>query len=104
MIILYLGLLFGGVGLFLLSYAAQFRLAALLRRNHPAQWRIIAEPEHGKASGWRTWLRMQQALRSPAVPAMGDAALTRWRRVWLYSPWLGWACWLVALGMRLLLH
>ena len=68
MIILYLGLLLGGVGLFVLSYAAQFRLAALLRQRHPQQWRIIAEPEHGKASAWRTWIRLQHALRSPAMP------------------------------------
>jgi hypothetical protein len=102
MIILYLALLGSGVALFLLSYAAQFRLAALLRTRYPQQWKIIAEPEHGKASGFRTWVRMQHALRSPALPALGDANIGRWQRVWRYSPWLGWLCWLAALSMRLL--
>ncbi|MDE2154407.1 MAG: hypothetical protein KGJ32_00715 [Xanthomonadaceae bacterium] len=104
MIILYLGLLLGGVGLFVLSFVAQFRLAALLRQRHPQQWRIIAEPEHGRASAWRTWIRLQHALRSPALPAMGDTILDGWRRLWLYSPWLGWLCWLAALAMRMLLR
>ncbi len=104
MIVLYLGLLAAGIGLFLLSYFAQFRLAVLLRRRYPQQWKIIAEPERGQASGWRTWIRLQHVLRSPALPALEDAAINRWQRVWRYSPWLGWLCWLGALGMRLLLH
>jgi hypothetical protein len=104
MIILYLALLATGICLFLLSYAALFRLANLLRQRYPQQWQIIAEPEHGKASSLRTWIRLQHALRSPALPAMGDASLDRWRVVWRYSPWLGWLCWLAALAMRLLLH
>jgi hypothetical protein len=104
MIILYLTLLLGGVGLFVLSYAAQFRLAVLLRKRYPQHWQVIAEPEQGKTSGIRTWIRMQHALRSPALPALGDATINRWRRIWLYSPWLGWLCWLAALAMRLLLR
>jgi hypothetical protein len=104
MIILYLGLLIGGVGLLLLSYVAQFRLAALLRKRYPQHWQVIAEPEHGKTSTFRTWIRMQHVLRSPALPALGDAAIDRWRQVWRYSPWLGWLCWFAALAMRLLLH
>lgn len=104
MIALYLALLTAGIGLFVLSYVAQFRLASLLRRNHPQQWKIIAEPEDGKANRWRTWIRLQHALRSPALPALDDAAITGWRRIWLYSPWLGWLCWLAALAMRLLLR
>ena len=104
MIVLYLGLLLAGVALFVLSYAAHFRVAALLRQRYPQQWKIIAEPENGKPGAMRTWMRMQYALRSPALPALDDPAINRWRRVWRYSPWLGWLCWLGALWMRLLLH
>ncbi|GGY23753.1 hypothetical protein GCM10008098_16610 [Rhodanobacter panaciterrae] len=104
MIILYLGLLIGGVGLLLLSYVAQFRLAALLRKRYPQHWQVIAEPEHGKTSTFRTWIRMQHVLRSPALPALGDVTINRWLQVWRYSPWLGWLCWFAALAMRLLLH
>ena len=43
-------------------------------------------------------------LRSPALPALDDTAINRWQRVWRYSPWLGWLCWLGALAMRLLLR
>lgn len=104
MIVLYLALLVGGVGLFLMSYLAQFRLAALLRQRYPEHWRVIAEPDHGKASAFRTWIRMQHVLRSPVMPALGDASINGWRTVWRYGPWLGWLCWLAALGMRLMLH
>ena len=47
---------------------------------------------------------MQQVLRSPALPALGDVAINRWQAIWRYSQWLGWACWLGALAMRLWLH
>jgi len=104
MIILYLALLIGGVGLLLLSYLAQFRLAALLRKRYPQHWQIIAEPENGKTSAFRTWIRMQHVLRSPALPALDDTAIDRWRQVWRFSPWLGWLCWFAALAMRLLLR
>lgn len=104
MILLYLGLLVVGVGLFTLSYFAQYRVAAVLRQRYPQQWRIIAEPEVGRPSAIRTWIRLQHALRSPALPAMGDATIDRWQRIWRYSPWLGWLCWIAALAMRLLLH
>jgi len=50
----------------------------------------------------RTWVRMQHAMRSPAIAVLEDAAINRWLRVWRISPWLGWACWLAALAMRLL--
>ena len=102
MIILYLALLVAGIGLFLLSYVAQFRLATLMRTRYPQHWKIVAEPEHGKASALRTWVRMQHVLRSPALPALGDATIDSGQRVWRYSPWLGWVCWLAALAMRLL--
>ncbi len=104
MIILYLTLLTSGVGLFLLSYIAQFRLASLMRGRYPQHWKIVSEPEQGKSSGFRTWIRMQHVLRSPALPALGDASINRWRLVWRYSPWLGWLSWLGALAMRLFVH
>ena len=104
MIALYLALLACGVGLFVLSYVAPFRVAALLRQRYPEHWQTITAPEHGRISGFRTWARMQQVLRSPALPALGDAAIERWRYVWRYSQWLGWLCWLGALAMRLWLH
>ncbi|OOG57333.1 hypothetical protein [Rhodanobacter sp. C03] len=104
MITLYLALLAAGIGLFVLSYVAQFRLAALLRQRYPQQWKIIAEPEQGKTTAFRIWIRMQHVLRSPALPALGDATINRWQQVWRYSPWLGWVCWLAALAMRLLLR
>jgi hypothetical protein len=104
MIILYLALLVAGGSLFVLSYVAQFRIAGLMRRRYPQHWKVVAEPEHGKASAFRTWVRMQHVLRSPALPALEDATIDGWQRVWRYSPWFGWACWLAALAMRLLLH
>jgi len=102
MITLYLALLLVGVIAFVLSYVAQFRLASLMRQRHPQQWKIIAEPESGQSSGIRTWVRMQHAMRSPAIAVLEDAAINRWLRVWRISPLLGWACWLAALAMRLL--
>lgn len=104
MIGLYLGLLTGGVGFFLLSYIAQFRLASLMRKRYPQHWQIVAEPEQGKPSAFRTWIRMQHVLRSPALPALGDEAINRWRMVWRCTPWLGWLSWLGALAMRLFVH
>lgn len=104
MIILYLALLLGGISLFALSYVAQFRIARLMRARYLQHWKIIAEPDHGKASGFRTWIRLQHALRSPALPALADPDIDRWQRIWRYSPWLGWSCWLGALAMRLWLH
>ena len=104
MIVLYLTLLASGVSLFVLSYVAPFRVAALLRRRYPQHWQVIVTAAQGRLSGFRTWARMQQILRSPALPALGDTAIDRWRLVWRYSQWLGWLCWLAALAMRLRLH
>ena len=104
MIFAYLTLLAAGVTLFALSYVAQFRLAALLRRRYPQHWQVIIEPDRGtssKLSAWRRWIRMQHVLRSPALPALRDAAINRWRNLWRFGPWLGWLCWLGALSLRL---
>jgi len=104
MIFVYLILLAGGVGLFILSYVAPFRVAALLRQRYPQHWQVIADADQGRHSALRTWVRMQQVLRSPALPAIGDRSIERWRLIWRWSQWLGWLCWLAALGMRLSLH
>ncbi|MEO6800669.1 MAG: hypothetical protein ABI178_12095 [Rhodanobacter sp.] len=104
MIVAYLALLVIGVGLFAMSYVAQFRLATLLRKRYPQHWQVIAEADQRKPSKWRRWIRMQHVLRSPALPALGDTAINRWRNMWRYGPWLGWLCWLGALAMRLLLR
>ena len=102
MIIIYLALQPAGVCLLVLSYAAQFRLATLLRVRYPQHWRVIAEADQGKPSAWRRWIRMQHVLRSPALPALGDSTINRWRNLWRFGPWLGWLCWIGALTMRLL--
>ena len=101
MVMLYLSLLLVGVVFFLLHFFAQLRIARLLRERHPAQWKIIAETEDGGRPGpLRVWMRLQLALRSPILPALEDAAVTRWRRVWRYCPWGAWLCWFAALGMQ----
>jgi hypothetical protein len=102
--VLYLALLASGVGRIVLTYEATFRVAALLRGRYPQHWQVIATAAQGRLSGFRIWASMQQVLRSPALPALGDAAIDRWRLVWRYSQWLGWLCWLAALAMRLWLH
>lgn len=103
MIYLYVGLLLGGVACFALALIAQWRIARRLRRGHPQQWQIIAQPEDGTATRLQTWARLQRALRSPILPALEDRTITTWRRLWRYGPWLGWICWLAAVGMRWLL-
>jgi len=100
----YLALLIAGVGLFAMSFVAQFRLGTLLRKRYPQHWQVIVDADQHKPSSWRRWIRMQHVLRSPALPALRDPAINRWRNLWRYGPWLGWLCWLGALAMRLLLR
>ncbi len=102
MIALYLALLIAGVGLFALSFVAQFLLTARLRQRYPQHWQVIVEGDRDKPSAWRRWVRMQHVLRSPALPALRDRSIDRWRNLWRYGPWLGWSCWLGALAIRML--
>ncbi|WP_158885653.1 hypothetical protein [Rhodanobacter sp. L36] len=104
MITLYIALLAGGVVFFVLSYIALFMLARRMRTRYPQQWKIIAEPEQGRSNALRTWVRLQHAVRSPALPALEDKKLNGWRTVWRCSPPLGWLCFLGALAMRFLLR
>lgn len=104
MIYLYLALLLGGVACFALALLAQWRIAAGLRTRHPRQWQIIAVTDTGSATRLQVWTRLQRALRSPILPALEDTRITNWRKVWRYGPWLGWLCWLGAIGMRWLLR
>ncbi|WP_199100261.1 hypothetical protein [Dyella sp. ASV21] len=100
MLELYLSFLLAGVICFVLHFAAQYRVASLLRRNHPNEWRIITDAEGRPANLVRTWIRLQLALRSPVLPALEDGAITRWRRVWRFSLWAAWLCWFAALGIQ----
>jgi len=97
----YLGLLFAGVALFVLSYVAPFRVARLMRQRYPQHWQVVTESANGRTGAVHTWMRMQYVLRSPALPALQDRDIDRWRGIWRYSQWLGWLCWLAALAMRL---
>jgi hypothetical protein len=101
-VVVYLSLLLAGVLCFALHYLAQYRLAAYLRQRYPQQWKIIAIPEQGKPSVIRTWLRLQQVLRSSAPLLFNDGTITGWHRTWRYSQWVAWGMWLAALAAQLL--
>lgn len=99
--LLYLGLLFAGVVCFLLHYVALAKLAGRLRRQHPDQWKIIAQDERGIAFGAAMrWMRLQNALRSPAIPALEDPVLNRWRTLWRIFPLLAWVFLIAAFVLR----
>ena len=99
--LLYLGLLFAGVVCFLLHYVALAQLARRLRTQHPEPWKIIAQDERGVAvGGARRWMRLQNALRSPAIPALEDPVLNRWRMLWRLFPLLAWAFLIAAFVLR----
>ena len=100
MIALYLTLLTAGIGLFVLSYVAQFRLATMLRQRHPQQWKIIAQPDEGRPSAFRTWTRLQHVLRSGAPALFQDRTLSAWHRCWRITPWIAWPCWFAALAVQ----
>lgn len=96
MLLLVLGILF-----FALHYLALVLLARRLRHKHAPQWRIIAEDDQGRPLGsLRRWLRLQNAARSPALPALNDAVVTRWRQIWRIAPMLAWLFLLGALALR----
>ncbi|MGN6741038.1 hypothetical protein [Dyella sp.] len=98
---LYLGLLLAGVACFLLHYVALSQVARRLREAHPDQWKIIAQDERGlTVSTPLRWIRLQNALRSPVLPALEDAVLNRWRRLWRIFPLLAWACLIAAFALR----
>lgn len=100
MILLYLSLLLAGVACFLLHFGSQYCVASRLRRHHPNEWKIIAESDGRPTNGFRTWLRLQLALRSPVLPILDDRVLTRWRLAWRYSLWAAWLCWFAALAVQ----
>ncbi|TCV97129.1 hypothetical protein EC912_101124 [Luteibacter rhizovicinus] len=100
MLILYILLLFAGIGAFLLSFVAQYRFASILRQRYPDQWKIIAVPDEGKPSGVRTWMRLQHVLRSEAPHLFEDAQLSAWQRRWRIAPRIGWICWFAAIAIR----
>lgn len=99
----YLLLLLAGIAFFLLHYVSAWWLSRRLRSVHPRQWRIIAMSETGEPVGAvRRWLRLQNALRSPVLPALEDSALARGRQLWRIFPWLAWACLIAAFVLRLI--
>lgn len=99
--LIYLILLFGGVVCFVLHYLALGRLAKRLRDRHPDQWKIIAQDDRGLAvSRPARWIRMQNALRSPVLPALQDPVLNRWRTAWRVFPLLAWLFLIAALVLR----
>lgn len=100
--LLYLGLLFAGVACFLLHYIALAQLARRLRQQHPDQWKIIAQDDRGIAVGTAMrWMRLQNALRSPVLPALEDSVLNRWRTLWRIFPLLAWVFLIAAFVLRL---
>ena len=98
--VLYILLLIAGAVGFALHLFAQYRFAALMRKRYPKQWDIIARPESGRASGIRTYARLQQVLRSDVPELFDDSQLIMWHRCWRYAPWVAWPCWLAVLALQ----
>jgi hypothetical protein len=102
LVTVYIGLLLIGLISFIAHAVLPFRIAKHLREDYPQHWKVIVDTGAGNAAahGPQLWLRMQNVLRSPAIGAIGDAAITRLWRVWRYSQWVAWACWIAALAMQ----
>lgn len=97
---LYALLLLIGIVCFVLHFVGQWRIATIMRKQYPDQWRIVAEPEAGKRSALRTFGRFQHVLRSAAPALFEDGELNRWHRVWRLAPRVGWTCWFVAILLQ----
>jgi hypothetical protein len=100
-LVVYIGLLVMGLACFITHAALPFRIAKRLRDDYPQHWKVIVDTGSAQAAhGPQLWLRMQSVLRSPAIAAIDDAAITRLWRTWRYSQWLAWGCWLGALAIQ----
>jgi hypothetical protein len=93
-------LLLTGIVCFVLHFLAQWRIASIMRRRYPDQWRIVAEPDAGKAIALRTYGRFQHVLRSAAPALFDDAELNRWHRTWRLAPRIAWPCWFIAILLQ----
>jgi hypothetical protein len=99
--VVYIGLLVVGLACFITHAVLPFRIAKHLREDYPQHWNVIVDTGGAQAAhGPQLWLRMQNVLRSPAIAAIDDAAITRLWRIWRYSQWLAWSCWIAALAMQ----
>jgi hypothetical protein len=97
----YIGLLLIGLACFITHAVLPFRIAKRLREDYPQHWKVIVDTGSGPAAhGPQLWLRMQHVLRSPAIAAIDDAAITRLWRIWRYIQWVAWACWIAALALQ----
>ena len=97
----YIGLLMIGLACFIMHAVLPLRIAKRLREDYPQHWKVIVDTGGARAAhGAQLWLRMQSVLRSPAIAAIDDAAITRLWRAWRYSQWLAWTCWVAALAMQ----
>lgn len=104
-LVVYIGLLLIGLACFITHAVLPFRIAKRLRQDYPQHWKVIVDTGSGAAAhGPQLWLRMQHVLRSPAIAAIDDTAITRLWRVWRYSQWLAWTCWIAALALQWFSH
>ncbi|RUL72898.1 hypothetical protein [Dyella choica] len=100
-LVAYIGLLVIGLACFIAHAVLPFRIAKHLREDYPQHWKVIVDTGSAQtAHGPQLWLRMQSVLRSPAIAAIDDAAITRLWRIWRYSQWLAWICWVAALAIQ----